>query len=29
MRKMLNTLFVLNPEAYLALDNEAVLILKG
>lgn len=29
MRKMLNTLFVLNPEAYLALDNEAVLILQG
>lgn len=29
MRKMLNTLFVMNPEAYLALDNEAVLILKG
>ncbi len=29
MRKMLNTLFVLDPEAYLALDNEAVLILKG
>lgn len=29
MRKMLNTLFVLNPETYLALDNEAVLILKG
>ena len=29
MRKMLNTLFVLNPEAYLALDNEAVLVLQG
>lgn len=29
MRKLLNTLFVLNPEAYLALDNDAVLILQG
>lgn len=29
MRKMLNTLFILNPEAYLALDNEAVLVLQG
>ena len=29
MRKLLNTLFILNPEAYLALDNDAVLVLQG
>ncbi len=29
MRKMLNTLFVFNPETYLSLDNEAVLVQKG